>query len=186
MVTRKRHKGDDIETMRNNGYFMLDNMETHGSNGVNKRIGGTMSETDDYKAKVQPAKRRSKFDPHLEGIRELQRDGYSLEQICEWLWLTFQIGDPEKKGPSSKQVLSAYLRRREGQEANVLPSPVAGKPGKVTQPGPSAPASEEAKPATEASTPTLADALDPEKRQQRADSYITGSGSPLQIGRNKK
>lgn len=163
---------------------MLDNMETRGSNESNKRIGDTMSETDDYKAKVQPAKRRSKFDPHLEGIRELQRDGYSLEQICEWLWLTFQIGDPEKKGPSSKQVLSAYLRRREGQEANAPPSPVAGKPAKVTQPGAPTPASEE--PANETSAPTLADALDPEKRQQRADSFITGSSSPLQIGRNKK
>lgn len=102
-----------------------------------------MSETDDFKQQVKPAKRRSKFDPQLAGIRELQREGYSLEQICEWLWLKFQIGDSEKKAPSSKQVLSAYLHRRKDQgTTSPSPSPSAwgqseenAAPGTSTQAG---------------------------------------------------
>lgn len=142
-----------------------------------------MSETDDFKAQVTPAKRRSKFDPHLDGILELQRDGYSLEQICEWLWQQFRVGDQGKKTPSSKQVLSAYLQRRKEQGATAPLPRTLGQVEKVTVPGSIAPASE-ATPAPQGHTPTVADALDPEKRRQRAESYITGN-TTLSIGRKK-
>jgi len=145
-----------------------------------------MSETDDFKSQVVPAKRRSKFDPHLDGILELQRDGYSLEQICEWLWQKFQIGDQEKKAPSSKQVLSAYLQRRKEQGV-ATPFPSAPSlAGKVTAPNLQQPlASEEVAPSPEGSLQSVADALDAEKRQQRANSYITDTNTSLIIGRKK-
>lgn len=141
-----------------------------------------MSETDNFKQKVKPAKRRSKFDPHLDGIQELQREGYSLEQICDWLWLEFQVGDLDKKAPSSKQVLSAYLQRRKEQGATALPSASRGQAEKVTAPGPSAPASET--PVQTQAPPPLAEALDAEKRAKRAKSYVEENTNPFFKKRN--
>lgn len=142
-----------------------------------------MSETDDYKAKVTPAKRRSKFDPHLDGILELQRDGYSLEQICEWLWQKFQVGDLEKKAPSSKQVLSAYLQRRKEQGVTAPLPRASGKAEKITTPGITTPASEPQTPAH--ALPPLAEALDAEKRAERAKSYVADNTNPF-FGRKNK
>lgn len=130
-----------------------------------------MSEIDNFKQQVKPAKRRSKFDPYLAGIQELQREGYSLEQICEWLWKDHQVGDLDKKTPSSKQVLSAYLQRRKGQVG--LPSPAQAS--RITSPGLAAPGSESAQVAPS----SVADALDADKRQERAKSYVDDNSNPF-------
>lgn len=130
---------------------------------------------EDYKRAVKPSKRRSKLDPYKTEIFSLARDGYSTKQIADWLWREQQIR-------ITGQSVWEFMQRRQKADAAL---PALAKSEKVTAPGPAAPASEEATPAPQVQAPTVADALDPEKRKQRAESYITGS-STLSIGRKNK
>lgn len=63
-------------------------------------------ELDKFKAQVTPAKRRSKLDKFLKEIFTLREDGYTLQQICEFL---------EANGTKvSRQSLHEFIQRRQG------------------------------------------------------------------------
>ena len=95
-----------------------------------------MSDLTKIAAQAQPARRRSKLEPYLNDLRRLQQQGYSLEQLKEFLG---QIGVVV-----SRQTIYDFLKRREAMDTEPLApgepekaSPVVDSPA-VSQPAPKA------------------------------------------------
>jgi len=82
---------------------------------------------EEFKTQQKPKGRRSRLAPYLGDIRKLRNDGYTLEQIREFLALN-QIS-------ISIRGLTAYLQRQEKIPASPIQaaqSPVTSKPAQPT------------------------------------------------------
>lgn len=109
---------------------------------------------DDFKKQTKPGRWRSKLDPFTAEILSLHAEKYTLAQITEWIKVGHNV-------EVSRQAMGEFIRRRASQKVVARPAAAAEIP------------------VSQESAPTLFEALDPEKREQRAKSFITHNTNPL-------
>lgn len=79
-------------------------------------------DADDYLKAVPPASRRSKLAPWLADIRKLRANGYTLEQVREFL--------SQNGVEISIAGVSAYVKRMEARQEKEVTKPAAPAAGK--------------------------------------------------------
>ncbi|MDT4292332.1 hypothetical protein RO575_22430 [Methylomonas sp. MO1] len=70
-------------------------------------------ELEEFLSYVKPATRRSKLEPYLDDLRHLRELGYTLSQMQSYL--------AGKEVHATIQTISAYLKKRDGQQLSKKP-----------------------------------------------------------------
>lgn len=135
-------------------------------------------ELEKFKQRVQPNSRRSKLDKFITEIFALRNDGYTLQQIADFL--------KENGTVVTRQSVQEFIQRRSAS-GGAIPAPRAAPaalpPTPTATPG--------AAPATEPDTPPISgddlEGLDKkQRREKRADQFIKPEAENPLLKRIKK
>ena len=88
---------------------------------------------DEFMVAVEPAKQRSKLKPHHADIVKLREQGYTLDQVCEFLARNAVITSPSN--------VASYLRRAMARGQSPHQAASAALKGHADAPAPASPAS---------------------------------------------
>ncbi|MEO5831026.1 MAG: hypothetical protein ABIQ36_10720 [Rhodanobacter sp.] len=117
-----------------------------------------MSDLEEFIRKHKPGTKRSRLFPHLPAIHRLRAEGFSFDQVCQYL--------SEKGVPISVSGLSSFLKRHEGIGRDAQGQGTAAPPMRPSAdvPGESSPS---------AMSPPELDGLGKKQRRERlADQFI--------------